>query len=140
LTPWLSEQKHGIYFQHLQCQKTTNLGWLLWSFRRIDTTILQQEIEDLFNVKVFLRYQNITDGKGKTHQNNIVRALHVIVDQAQSDMISMLFQKVYSFTATEFPLGIIMRFIPHLLRVKSDKHQKIIKWRNKQKSFLDLEP
>jgi hypothetical protein len=30
-----------------------------------------------------------------------------------------------------------MRFIPHLLRVKSDKHQKIIKWRYKQKSFLE---
>jgi hypothetical protein len=36
LTPWLSEKKHGLYFQHLQCQKRTNLCWLLWSFRRIE--------------------------------------------------------------------------------------------------------
>jgi hypothetical protein len=60
-----------------------------------------------------------------------------IVDQKESDKISNLFQKIYSFTATEFPLGIVMRFIPHFLRVKQDKHQKIIKWRNKQKCFLE---
>jgi hypothetical protein len=90
----------------------------------------------LFNVKVNLRYQNISDGKGRTKTNNIVRALHVIVDQQDSDNVSNIFQKIYSFTATEFPLGIIMSFIPHYLRVKPSKHEKIIKWRNKQKSFL----
>jgi hypothetical protein len=29
LTPWLTETKSAIYFQQLQCQATTNLGWLL---------------------------------------------------------------------------------------------------------------
>jgi hypothetical protein len=71
LTPWLTENKHAIYFQHLQCQNTTNLGWLLWSFRRIDTDILQKEIATLFNINVNLRYQNITDGKGKTSPKSI---------------------------------------------------------------------
>jgi hypothetical protein len=36
------------------------------------------------------------------------------------------FQKIYSFTATQFPLGISMRFIPHVLRVNSNKVAKII--------------
>jgi hypothetical protein len=67
----------------------------------------------------------------------MVRALHEVVDQKESDNISNLFQKIYSFTATEFSLGIVMRFIPQYLRAKADKHQKIIKWRNKQKCFLE---
>jgi hypothetical protein len=45
ISQWLSDNKHGIYFQTLQCSRTTNLGWLLWSFRQIDTLRLQQELK-----------------------------------------------------------------------------------------------
>jgi hypothetical protein len=136
LTPWLTETKSAIYFQHLQCQSTTNLGWLLWSFRRIDTTKLQQELQNLYNIKVNLRYQNISEGKGPTNQENIVRALHVIADQTEVDYVTAQLQKIYSFTTNEFPLGIVLRFIPHTFRVKQDKLPRIIKWRNRQRSFL----
>jgi hypothetical protein len=136
MTPWLTENKHGLYYQTLQCPTTTNLGWLLWSFRRIDTSILQREIKDRFGLKINLRYQNISEGKGQSLQENIVRALHVVVDQKEADQASVLLQRIYSFQESMFPLGIVMRFIPHVQRVKSDKLPKIIKLRNRQKSFL----
>jgi hypothetical protein len=34
---WLSNHQHGLYFQTLQSEETANIGWLLWSFRKIDT-------------------------------------------------------------------------------------------------------
>jgi hypothetical protein len=137
LTPWLTETKNGIYYQELQCPLTTNLGWLLWSFRKIDTVVLQQEIEALFNIRIYLRYQNIIERKGKSQQENIVRALHVVANQKEADHVSSVLQKAYSFTTKVFPLGIVMRFIPHILRVKQDKYTKIIKLRNRQRTFLD---
>jgi hypothetical protein len=136
LTPWLTNQKHGLYYQVLQCPLTTNIGWLLWSFRRIDTDRLQREIEELYDIKVNLRYQNISIGQGKTAADNIVRALHVIVNQQHADFVSSKLQQIYSFQADMFPLGIVMRFIPHILRVTKDKTEKIIKWRARQHTYL----
>jgi hypothetical protein len=137
MTAWLTEKKHVLYYQYLQCQTTTNLGWLLWSFRKIDTKQLQYEIENIYNIRVNLRYQNIATGKGQSSSQNVVRALHVTADQSKAEKVSMLFQKIYSFTANRFPLGISMRFIPHILRVHSDKVPRIIRWRKRQQTFLD---
>jgi hypothetical protein len=136
LNPWLTSQKHGLYYQVLQCPLTTNIGWLLWSFRRLDTECLQKELEELYDIKVNLRYQNISIGQGKLAEGNMVRALHVVVDQRKADQISSIFQKAYSFQAEDFPLGIVMRFIPHILRVTSTKTAKIVKWRARQNIFL----
>jgi hypothetical protein len=44
---WLSNQQHGLYFQTLQSEETANIGWLLWSFRKIDSRKLEEEIWDL---------------------------------------------------------------------------------------------
>jgi hypothetical protein len=136
LTPWLTETKSAIYFQKLQCQATNNLGWLLCSFHRIDTNVLQGELENLFNICVHLRYQNISEGKGPKNQENTVRALHVIANQTKVDFTTSKLQKIYSFTTTECPLGIVLMFIPHIFRVKHDKLPRITKWRNRQQSFL----
>jgi hypothetical protein len=127
-----------MYYQVLQCPLTTNIGWLLWSFRRIDTECLQQEIEDVYDIQVNLRYQNVSIGQGKVSGENMVRALHVVVNQEKADQISNVFQHIYSFTSDIFPLGICMRFIPHVLRVTKDKIPKIRKWRARQNAFLKV--
>jgi hypothetical protein len=59
LTPWISEHRHGLYYQLLQCPNTTNLGWLLWTFWKINTEVLQQELLMKHQINVALRYQNI---------------------------------------------------------------------------------
>ena len=56
---WLSNHRHGIYFQTLQCENSTNIGWLLWSFRRIDSKKLEDEIWELYKINVALKYQTI---------------------------------------------------------------------------------
>jgi hypothetical protein len=132
MTDWLSARNHGLYYQALQCQTTTNLGWLLWSFRRIDMRILAKEIKSLTGANIQLRYQNISTGKGKSQSDNTVHALHVIANQQEADKVSNIFQTMYSFEQTAFPLGIVMRFIPHVFKVNSDKIPKIMKFRAHQ--------
>jgi hypothetical protein len=135
LTPLLTETKHGMYYQKVQCQNTANIGWLLWSFRRIDPVALETEIKNLYGVTVQLRFQNIPTGNPNEPEENTVRALHMIVDRQDEDKISMLFQTIYNFYATHFPLGIILRFVPQLRRVSKDKQPRVQKWRYKQKVF-----
>jgi hypothetical protein len=55
----------------------------------------------------------------------MVRALHIICNQKYADKTSAIFQQLYSFQATAFPLGIVMRFIPHILKVNTEKNQKL---------------
>jgi hypothetical protein len=135
MTPWLFEEKHAIYFQTLQCKLTTKLGWFLWSFRNIDTAALQQELYNLYNIQVQLRYQNITLGKSK--EGETVHALHIVVNKDQSEKISMMLQQIYSFEVTQFPLGIIMRFIPHISKVSITREPTLSKWRDNQRLFLE---
>jgi hypothetical protein len=115
-----------------------NLGWLLWSFRRIDTEALENEIKQLTGFTVHLRYQNVANGTPIQNEANIVRALHVIVAQQEADRISAFFQQTYNFKATQFPLGIILRFVPHFTRVGKTKQPKLHKWRYKQRVFLQM--
>jgi hypothetical protein len=42
----------------------------------------------------------------------------------------------YGKISPSFPLGIVMRFIPHIFRVKRDKFQKIVQLRARQNTFL----
>jgi hypothetical protein len=138
LTPWLSENRHGMYYQQLQCPSTTNLGWLLWSFRKIDVAVLQMELLLQYGINVVLRYQNIVINRGTTPANDRVLALHVIADKRDADKVAAKLKEIYPYgkTVSSFPLGIVMRFIPHIFRVKRDKFQKIVQLRARQNTFL----
>ncbi len=138
LTPWLSDNRHGMYYQHLQCPSTTNLGWLLWSFRKIDVAVLQMELLLNHGINVTLRYQNIVLNRGRTPANERVMALHVISDKTEADRVAARLKELYPYgkEIPSFPLGIVMRFIPHIFRVKRDKFQKITQLRARQGNFL----
>jgi hypothetical protein len=125
LNDWLSQRRRRLYFQTLQCQSTTNIGWLLRSFQRIDINWLEMEIKKIARVSIQLRYQNIATGNGKG--GNTVRALHVIANQKKANRVSSTFQRLYSFDKSAFPLGIVMRFIPHILKVSITKKPRILK-------------
>ena len=138
LTPWLSELRHGMYYQQLQCPSTTNLGWLLWSFRKIDVAVLQMELLLQHGINVVLRYQNIVINRGATPANERVLALHVVSDKRDADKVAAKLRVIYPYgkTVPSFPLGIVMRFIPHIFRVQRDKFQKIVRLRARQNNFL----
>ena len=137
ISPWLYENRHAIYYQALQSKLTTNLGWLLWSFRNIDTNALQNELARLYNIQVQLRFQNIALNKSNNEAKEIVKALHIIVNKDHAEKISIILQQIYSFEVTQFPLGIIMRFFPHISKVSIKREPTLAKWRTNQKLFLE---
>jgi hypothetical protein len=140
LTPWLSSQRYGLYYQPLQCPSTTNLGWLLWSFRRIDTEVLQRTLLLDHGINVTLRYQNIILHRDREFQpSNRVMALHVICNKMEADRVASVLKTIYPYDrhVESFPLDIVLRFIPHIFRVKRDKLQKITRLRARQETFLN---
>ncbi len=93
---WLSNRQHGIYFQTLQCEETSNIGWLLWSFRKIDLRKLEEEIWELYKINIALKYQAIavTANRGGPQNNNgreIVKALHIWTKKSDADRAIKLF-------------------------------------------------
>jgi hypothetical protein len=138
---WLSNHQHGIYFQTLQCEETTNIGWLLWSFRRLDTRKLEDEIWELYKINIALKYQNIalSTNRGDTANTDIVKALHIWTKKSEADSATRLFNKdVYSKTVDHFPLGIVMRFMPHIGRITDpSRFDKFRETRSKQQTFLN---
>ena len=137
ISPWLYENRHAIYYQALQSKLTTNLGWFLWSFRNIDTIALQQELYQLYNIQVHLRFQNIALNKSNKDMAETVKALHIIVNKDQAEKISTILQSIYSFSVEHFPIGIIMRFIPHISKVSVKKENTLSKLRTKQRLFTE---
>jgi hypothetical protein len=126
---WLSNHRHGIHFQTLQCENTTNIGWLLWSFRRIDTKKLEDEIWALYKINVALKYQIIATSTNRSEKGNrdAVKALHIWINRTDADKATQTFHDdVYSMKSVHFPLGIVLRFVPHIGRFK----EKIERFRN----------
>jgi hypothetical protein len=128
---WLSNRQHGLYFQTLQCEEVSNIGWLLWSFRKIDLRKLEDEIWELYKINIALKYQAIavTVNRGRPQNNNgreIVKALHIWTKQSDAARAIKLFNfDVYKDTAIHFPLGIVLRFIPHISQLTTDKRRAL---------------
>ena len=138
---WLSNQKHGMYFQTLQSESITNIGWLLWSFRRMDLRKLEDEIWKLYNINIALKYQTIATSinGGDKGNTEIVKALHIWTTRSDADRATRLFNgEVYSYKAVHFPLGIVLRFIPQLGRITDhDRMEKYMDARSKQQTLLN---
>jgi hypothetical protein len=66
-----------------------------------------------------------------------LEALHIIVNKEQAEKISKILQSIYSFEVAHFPLGIIMRFIPHISKVSVKKEATLSKLRTKQRLFTE---
>jgi hypothetical protein len=137
MSPWLSDLGHGIYFKELQCERTYSLGWLLWSFRSIDTRVLSEEILKLHNIKISLRYSAISTNQGKDRGENTVKALHIwIAGDQEYAKTKEIIQDIYSTTSTSYPLEIKMRFVPNATRLSIARLNKIKKLQQRQAAFI----
>jgi hypothetical protein len=134
---WLSEHNHGIYHNDLQTETSYSIGWLLWSFRNIDTQVLASEIEKKFGLKVAFRFSAISMDRNAQREDLKVRALHIWTPGGLNfQQTKEAIQSIYSSDATEFPLGIKMRFVPSNLRIGMDRINKLKKLRRRQEIFL----
>ena len=75
--PWAQSLGHGIFYNMLQAEDSTELGWLLYSTREMDAGALADEISDTICINVGLRWRVISNGQRKMGKDNMVRALSI---------------------------------------------------------------
>jgi hypothetical protein len=135
---WLSRQGHGVYHKELQVEKSANVGWLMFSFRAIDTTLLARVLFEMHGITVSFRWAVISLGTGSIIQTPI-KALHIVVESGEPyNRAKTILQSIYGSSVTTFPLGICLRYIPTIANLGPQGLEIVKRLRRKQQSFLDL--
>ena len=141
LSHWLSSYGHGLFYNMLQAEDGTDIGWLLYSTRDMDAGALADELSDTIGINVGLRYKGINTGTKSANQHNIVRALVVEASAAfkwevQAALLNLYSRKIKQ--PHEYLNGIRLRFVK---MKKSGVNQvekcKMEKLKQRQKEFLD---
>ena len=135
---WLWTGNHNIFRNMLQVEKTSSIGWFCYSTREMDAGALADEIEDLLNIKVGLRWKMISTGNTKTKipDKEKVNALEIEVDRNCRDLAQRKLLKFYSRSTKEsraYPNGIRLRFVkPFSEAVSTSERSKINLLRQRQ--------
>lgn len=138
---WAATNECNIFWNMLQCESSTEIGYFCYSPRSAEPGALADEISDMIGIQVGLRWKVISTGKrGKIPDNKKVFALVVEVDKrekysAQQALIKFFGRKIKE--THEYPNGIRMRFVKN----KSDalntvEAAKLDRLRERQKVFL----
>ncbi len=136
IASWLNRKGYNLYPRELQSPTEITLGWLLWSYRDIDTSILCKALKNDYGIDVHLRWATITLGS-PVFPENAVKALHVITTPESHKEALQTFRKLYSRAGQKhFPLSIRMRFIPMHTAVSLSKIDDLKKCRHDQKGWL----
>ena len=138
---WTFRGKHGIFENMLQAESSTEIGWLLYSTREMDTGALADEIADELGLNIGLRWKVIaTGGKGKLSNDQKINALSVEVESGHRYMSQRKMLKYLGRTTgkevREFPNGIRLRFVkPVSDAINPTERGKLEKLRARQKAF-----
>jgi hypothetical protein len=77
---WLMSGSHRMYFETLQCKNAIFVGWLLWSLKSMDAMTLAEDILQMTDILVGLRWMAIdTEARGKVDKADKVFVLHIEV-------------------------------------------------------------
>lgn len=112
---WLGEHKAGLWLRKVQTERTTWLGFLLYSLRSMDEDRFTRVFSARYSTKVGIRYKAISLGRRTgpyDPQAVIPRAYHLEVAESEAGRVSELLQRDYSSGQNQFPMGIKMRFVP----------------------------
>ena len=106
----------------LQVEDSTEIGWLLYSTRSIDTGALADEISDHLGVNVGLRWKIINTGTKVIKKDNMVRALLVVECSAKIKWrCQAKLLKLYTMKSVrKYPNGIRLRYVKN--EIISSKH------------------
>jgi hypothetical protein len=101
-------------------------------FHAFDTRILASYFEKYHAIKVFFRFSTISLDKSTIKEENRVWALYIQIPRKNLFVkIKKTLHFLHKSTATDFPLGIKMQFIPKMLELVSRE------WGKRRKSVDD---
>jgi hypothetical protein len=110
------ERYWSLYKQKVQAERTKVIGWLYMSTQNINKDTLREAIQKVVGFQVGLLWRVITpvqteENRGQ-QDNEEVRAIHVVVDEAYTAGDSEVLSAMYSPDRTGgWPMGIRMRFV-----------------------------
>ena len=129
----------GCWARPLQVEKTTSMGWLLYSTGSMEKERITSVISGQTGIRVGLRWKTISLGTtGRVPKDKIVKAYHVEVDADNYRVAYPILKQFFSECATATsPLGSTVRLIPEIAALASPKSKaKAELQRNRQKNFL----
>jgi hypothetical protein len=130
----LNKDGYSIYPKAIQDEREVTIGWLLWSFREIDTDVLSNFINKKYNLQISFRWTTINSGQNSN--NKEVKALHVVSAFKSQITAKKEFNMIYHVTKTTFPLGMRMRFVPILSKAGPNIIERVKRCRLDQKGWL----
>ena len=134
---WLLNNNASLYHKHLQVEMTKVVGWFMWSHRYIKAEKLAHVLASEHNVHGHFRFNNIYLGKEKFGPNQGVKALIMIVEWKDFDEATAILKLIYNQFATDFPLGISMRFMPAIgLNITENQMLKMQIWRCQHEDYM----
>jgi hypothetical protein len=138
---WLQDGGHGLYYKMLQVEDSAEIGWLLYSTKEMDAGALVDEIAELVEIKVGLRWKVIDIGaKGKLPENQMIRALAVEVNAKHRWDFQRKLINYFGKNAKEsnaYPNGIRLRFVKNKKDgINAIEKGKIERLRARQQQFL----
>ena len=140
LSSWLTSYGHGIFYNMLQEEDGTDIGWLLYSTREMDAGALADELTEMIGINVGLRFKGINTGTRTVNQQNLVRALVVEASSKKKWEVQGALLKLYSRQMRDpntYPNGIRLRFVKmKKAGVNMVEKSKMEKLRQRQKDFL----
>ena len=141
ISNWTSAYGHGMYYNMLQAEDGTDIGWLLYSTREMDAGALADELSNIIGINVGLQYKGINTGTKTAKSQSLVRAIVVEASAQQKWEVQAALLKLYSRQikdSSEYPNGIRLRFVKmKKAGVNQIEKSKMEKLRQRQKAFLD---
>ena len=140
LNSWLHHYNHGMFYNMLQVEDSTEIGWPLYSTRAMDAGALADEISDHIGANVGLRWKVINTGTKVINKDKMVRALAVECSASIKWRCQAKLLKLYSRTmksVRDYPNGIRLRYVKvKKSAVNMVEKSKMDKLRARQKEFL----
>lgn len=121
LQPHLQDNKIGLWKRTTDCERVSEVGWLLYSSREQDESRISQLLSKMLKVCIGIRWRPVRTStsfrrnKEPTNVANppaVVRALHIECDSNQVQRVKHKLAKLYGSSCKRFPDGTKMRLIP----------------------------
>ena len=138
LAYFFTSTRTNMYYKDIQAEKATQLGYLLYSIEGMDQTLLFQQLSKIARVKIAGRFRHINSEKWeKVELPKQIRALHLECSSEHHRQAKITLSNMYHYSATVFPLGIRMRWVPEIasLQGQNDSIKKATLLRGRQSQF-----
>ena len=135
---WLMNNNASLYLKKLQVEMTRVVGWFMWSHRFIKADLLAHVLAEEHNIHGFFRFSTIYLGKGeKFGPKEGTKALSLVVEWKDFTEASDALKVMYRQGATDFPMGIHLRFMPIMTNISENFLLKMQIFRTQQDDFLN---